>query len=102
MASSVSSPSEEALSDVSATCPSAAGTITPSAPLCARRERHIFLLENLDGYGLAKEITLHFVAAQQSELTQLLLCLDTLRYRIELKFVRQINDDRDQCQPTWS
>src|SRR5258708_37338194 len=46
--------------------------------------RQIFLFETLDGHGLAKEITLHFVAAQRTELTQLLLCLDTFRYGIEL------------------
>ena len=63
-------------------------------PLCARG--HVFLFENLDRHGLAVEITLQFVAAQQSQLTQLLLGLDTFRHRIELKLVRQIDDDRDQ------
>ncbi len=39
-----------------------------ACPLCACGERHVFLLETLDGHGHAEEITLHFVATQQSEL----------------------------------
>src|ERR1700704_4889421 len=63
----------------------------------ARRPRQVGLFEILDRQGLAEQIALHFVAPEQSKLLQLLVCLDAFSYGVELEFMGQIDDQRDQC-----
>jgi len=65
---------------------------------CAYARRDYILFENLDRHGLPKRY-LAFRRSPASVTDALLLCLDTFRYRIELEFVRQIDDDETSVSP---